>query len=71
MDVAWWGGRFRLAVSKKLEDQPLCCDDEARRSVFVFVGHFFFAFRPSSTSIKPALSISWRAGFKPRGTAAP
>jgi hypothetical protein len=51
MDVAWWGGRFRLAVSKKLEDQPLCCDDEARRSVFVFVGHFFFAFSVSSTSV--------------------
>ena len=34
------GGRFRLAISKKLEDHALCCEDEAGRSVFVFAGHF-------------------------------
>ena len=38
--VVFRGGRFRLAISKKLEDHALCCEDEAGRSAFVFARHF-------------------------------
>jgi hypothetical protein len=56
------GGRARLAVSKKLEDRALGCDDDAGSSVFVFVGPFLFAFSPSSTSIT---KLPLRLGLRP------
>src|SRR5258708_22945005 len=37
------GGLVGLAVSKKLKDRALCCDDDAGIGAFVFVGHFPFA----------------------------
>jgi hypothetical protein len=46
----------RLAVSKKLKDRALCCDDDAGIGAFVFVGHFSFAFSASIASVCAILS---------------